>query len=139
MTGYLLDTNVISELTRNAPAPPVVTFLSGHHNLWLSTIVLHKLVFGLRLLPLGQRRDRLEAALSEFITGYEERVLPLERMGAEWAAHFRAQAHRAGRVLDLGDALIAGTAKAHDLTLATRNVADFGSLDLDVVNPWETP
>lgn len=42
----------------------------------------------------------------------------------------------AGRVLDLGDALMAGTAKAHDLKLATRNVADFGSLDLDVVNPW---
>ena len=42
-------------------------------------------------------------------------------------------------MLDLGDALIAGTAKAHDLVLATRNVSDFESLDLDVVNPWETP
>ena len=139
MRGCLLDTNVISELTRTAPAPPVVVFLSGHHNLWLSTIVLHELEFGLRLLPLGRRRDRLRAALSEFITGYEERVLPLERMGAEWAAHFRAQAYRAGRVLDLGDALIAGTAKAHELALATRNVSDFGSLDLAVVNPWGTP
>lgn len=139
MTGYLLDTNVISELTRNAPAPTVVAFLSEHRNLWVSTIVLHELEFGLRLLPPGQRRDRLGAALSKFVTGYEERILPLERMGAEWAAHFRAHAHRAGRVLDLEDALIAGTAKAHDLALATRNVSDFGSLDLDVVNPWETP
>ena len=67
------------------------------------------------------------------------RVLPLERMGAEWAAHFRAQAHRAGRVLDLGDALIAGTAKTHNLALATRNVADFEKLDLAVFDPWETP
>ena len=139
MKGHLLDTNVISELTRTAPAPPVVAFLSGHHDLWLSTIVLHELEFGLRLLPLGQRRARLRAALSDFITRYEQRVLPLENTGAEWAAHFRAQAHRAGRVLDLGDALIAGTAKAHDLALATRNVSDFGSLDLDLVNPWETP
>ena len=139
MTGYLLDTNVISELTRNVPAPPVVAFLSEHQDLWVSTIVLHELEFGLRLLPLGQRRDRLRATLSEFMAGYEDRVLPMERMGAEWAAHFRAQAHRAGRVLDLGDALIAGTAKARDLVLATRNVADFGNLDLDVVNPWETP
>ena len=139
MTGYLLDTNVISELTRNVPAPPVVAFLSEHQDLWVSTIVLHELGFGLRLLPLGQRRDRLRGALSEFISGYEDRVLPLERTGAEWAAHFRAQAYRAGRVLDLGDALIAGTAKARDLVLATRNLADFGNLDLDVVNPWETP
>lgn len=139
MTGYLLDTNVISELTRNAPAPPVVAFLSEHRNLWLSTVVLHELEFGLRLLPLGHRRDRLGTALSKFITEYGDRILPLERTGAEWAAHFRAQAHRAGRVLDLGDALIAGTAKARSLALATRNVADFGSLDLDVANPWETP
>ncbi len=138
MNGFLLDTNVISDLTRNVPAPPVVAFLSEHHDLWVPTIVLHELEFSLRLLPLGQRRDRLRATLSKFITGYEDRVLPPERMDAEWAAHFRAQAHRAGRVLDLGDALIAGTAKAHDLVLATRNAADFGSLDLDVVNPWET-
>ncbi|MDE2926170.1 MAG: PIN domain-containing protein [Acidobacteriota bacterium] len=119
-------------------APSGVAFLSEHQDLWVSAIALHELEFGLRLLPLGQRRDRLRATLSEFITGYEDRVLPLERMGAEWAAHFRAQAHRAGRMLDLGDALIAGTARAHDLALATRNVADFSSLDLGVVNPWET-
>ena len=87
----------------------------------------------------GYRYLRLGTALSKFITEYEDRILPLERTGAEWAAHFRAQAHRAGRVLDLGDALIAGTAKARSLALATRNVADFGSLDLDVANPWETP
>ena len=136
MKGFLLDTNVISELTRKAPAPPVAAFLSEKHDLWLSTIVLHELEFGLRLLPLGHRRDRLRAALSGFISGYGERILPLETKGAEWAAHFRAQAHRSGRVLDLGDALIAGTAKAHDLKLVTRNVSDFGSLDLDVVNPW---
>jgi len=126
-------------LTGGSTGPPVVAFLSEHRNLWLSTVVLHELAFGLRLLPLGHRRERLGAALSEFITEYEERILPLERTGAEWAAHFRAQAHRAGRVLDLGDALIAGTAKARSLALATRNVADFGSLDLDVANPWETP
>ncbi len=46
-------------------------------------------------------------------------------------------ARSAGRVLDPGDALIAGTAKAHDRKLATRNVADFGGLDLDIVNPWQ--
>ena len=45
---------------------------------------------------------------------------------------------RSGRVLDLGDALIAGTAKAHGLALATRNTADFAGLDVEVANPWET-
>jgi len=63
--------------------------------------------------------------------------LPLDRIGAERAAQFRAQAHRSGRVLDLGDALIAGTAKVHSLSVATRNVGDFADLDVDVINPWE--
>ena len=56
-----------------------------------------------------------------------------------WAASFRAQARRSGRTLDLGDALIAGIARANDFALATRNVRDFDGLDLEVINPWEQP
>ena len=71
-------------------------------------------------------------------TEYEDRILPLDRTGAEWAARFRALAQRSGHTLDLGDALIAGTAKAHDLAVATCNTTDFQSVDVDLVNPWET-
>ena len=138
MTGFLLDTNVISELTRERPESRVVAFLSEQPDLWLSTLVLHELEFGLELLPHGARRDGLGAVLAAFIVEYEDRVLPLDRMAAGWAARIRARAHRSGRVLDLGDSLIAGTAKAHDLALATRNVRDFERLDIEVTNPWET-
>ena len=137
MSGFLLDTNVVSELTKDAPNPRVVAFLTEQDDLWLSALVLHELEFGLELLPPGQRRDGLRSVLSEFIAAYEDRILPLERTGAERAAQFRAQAHRCGRVLDLGDALIAGTAKVHGLSVATRNVGDFADLDVDVINPWE--
>lgn len=137
MSGFLLDTNVVSELTKDAPNPRVVAFLTKQEDLWLSALVLHELEFGLQLLPPGQRRDGLQSVLSEFIAAYEDRILPLERTGAERAAQFRVQAHRSGRVLDLGDALIAGTAKIHGLSVATRNVEDFADLDVDVINPWE--
>ena len=137
MTSYLLDTNVISDLTRNAPAPQVVRFLAEQDDLWLSSIVIHELEYGLRLLPRGRRRSRLSEAQSGLLAAYESRILPLDTKGAEWAAQFRAEARRIGRPLDLGDALIAGTAKAHAMTLATRNVADFEHLDVDVINPWE--
>ena len=137
MSGFLLDTNVVSELTKDAPNPRVVAFLTEQDDLWLSALVLHELEFGLQLLPPGQRRDGLQSVLSEFIAAYEDRILPLERTGAERAAQFRAQAHRSGRVLDLGDALIAGTAKIHGLSVATRNAGDFADLDVDVINPWE--
>lgn len=137
MNGFLLDTNVVSELTRTEPDGNVMAFLAEPHDLWLSAIVVHELEYGLQLLPPGQRRDLLSAALAGIVTEYQDRVLPVDRAVAELAAVFRAQAHRGGRVLDLGDALVAGTARAHDLSVATRNVTDFNGLDVDVINPWE--
>ena len=137
MSGYLLDTNVISETMRRVPDVRVVTFLAEQDDLWLSSIVVHELEYGVRRLPQGRRRSGLEADLLRLTTEYEDRILPLDRTGAEWAARFRALAQRSGRTLDLGDALIAGTAKAHDLALATRNITDFNGVDLDLVNPWE--
>ena len=138
MTGFLLDTDLVSELTRDRPDPLVIGFLSEQPDLWLSALVLHELEYGLDLLPSGARRDGLGAVLAAFIAQYEDRILPLDRMAAGWAARFRARAHRSGRVLDLRDALIAGTARAHDLSLATRNFRDFDRLDVEVTNPWET-
>ena len=133
---FLLDTNVVSETMRLAPDLQVVTFLTEHDNLWLSTIVLHELDYGVRRLEQGRKRTRLQAALANLATEYEDRILPLDRAAAEWAAQFRAQSQRSGRTLDLGDALIAGTAKAHGLHVATRNVTDFHHIEIDVTNPW---
>lgn len=136
MTGFLLDTNVVSELTRDAPDPRVLSFLSRRDDLWLSVIVLHELDFGIALLPPGRRGDRIRAAISAFVAQYGDRVLPLGREASAMAAAFRAQARHSGRVLDLGDALIAGTARANALSLATRNIRDFEGLGLDVLDPW---
>ena len=137
MSGYLLDANVISELTKAPPAPQVVTFLTRQHDLWLSVVVIHELEFGVQGMPDGRRRDRVSAFYGTFIDQFANRILPVERAVAEHAAQLRAQARRAGRVLHLGDALIAGTATVHNLILATRNDKDFAALDVDVVNPWE--
>ena len=138
MSG-LLDTNVISELTKDRPASGVVAFLAEPADLWLPSLVVHELEFGLRLMPSGRRRERLRTSLSALVAEYADRILPLDRTGAEWAARFRARAEQAGRSPDLGDALIAGTAKANDLSVATRNVKDFEDLGVDVVNPWDGP
>ena len=139
MTEFLLDTNVISEMTRDDPNRNVVAFLDRTETMWVPSIVIHELEYGLRLLPQGQRRRRLYAMQSGILAAYQDRILPLNRDGAEWAARFRAQARRSGHTLDLGDALIAGTAKVRGLSLATRNVRDFRGLDIEVVNPWDPP
>ena len=139
MNGYLLDTNVISELTKTPPDPGVLLFLSAGDDLWVPVIALHEVRYGLHLLPAGRRRDGLESTMTEFITEYEERILPLDREAAECVGVLRAQARQAGRDLATGDALVAGTAQARDLAIATRNVADFNYLDVAFTNPWQTP
>ena len=136
MTGCLLDTNVLSELTRQTPHPGVLALLRDRNDLWLSSVVLYEVEYGLRLLPSGRRRSLLSATYESILVQYERRVLPLDRSAAEWAARLRASAQQAGRALDVGDALIAGTARAHDLVIATRNVRDFEGLDVGVFDPW---
>ncbi|MCY4079092.1 MAG: type II toxin-antitoxin system VapC family toxin [Caldilineaceae bacterium] len=137
MSGYLLDTNVVSEIFREAPDLQVRSFLAEQEDLWLSVVALHELEFGLNLLPRGRRREDLRTALSSYVEAYADFILPVTRTEAEQAALLRVQAQRGGRVLHLADALIAGTAIVHNLMLATRNVKDFAALDVDVVNPWE--
>ena len=139
MNGFLVDTNVVSELTRDVPDARVLAFLVDHDDLWLPAIVLHELDFGIGLLPPGRRRDSIGAILSTFVTEYGDRILPVGYSEAIQAAEFRAQMHSSGRTLDLGDALIAGTAKTNALAIATRNVRNFENLDLEVVNPWDSP
>ena len=136
MTGYLLDTNVVAELTRDAPDPQVVRFLAEQVDVWLSSILIHEVEYGLQLLPQGQRRSRVSDMQAGILAAYSNRVLPLDRAGAEWAARFRADARRAGRTIDMGDMLIAGIARANELAVATRNARDFDGLDLEVINPW---
>lgn len=138
MSGYLLDTNVVSELTRTVPDIGVVAFLSENEDFWLSAILIHEIEYGVRLLPQGHRRERLTEKLAAVVRNYEDRILPLESLGAEWSAELRVRARKAGRNLDLGDALVAGIAKVHDLAVVTRNDRHFDGLGVDTVNPWKT-
>lgn len=138
MTGFLLDTNVVSETTKDHPDPSVIRFLSQQNDLWLSTLVIHELEFGLHLAPQGRRRERLAASLSRILVDYADRILSVDREIAERSARFRAEAVRSGRPPSIIDVLIAGTASVNDMVVVTRNVRDFTNLDIDVINPWET-
>lgn len=138
MNGYLLDTNVVSEVVKVAPDYRVLSFLAEQEDLWLSAITLHELEYGLNLVPPGRRLEYLRNAVSVYIETYADFVLPIARAEAEAAALLRARSRRAGHVLHFADALVAGTAKVHDLILATRNVKDFATLDVEIFNPWES-
>lgn len=138
MAGFLIDTNVVSELTRSEPDLNVVAFLDTQPDIWLSTVVLHELEYGLGLLPAGKRRDELSSIIANLVAEYGDRIIPLERAEAQAAAELRVAAKNSGKVLHLGDALIAGTAKMHALTIASRNITDFDGLGVPIANPWNT-
>lgn len=137
VSRLLLDTNVVSELTREAPDPAVSAFISSQSDLWLASVVVYEMEYGLLLLPAGRRRDNVALANSRVLAAFRDRILPLDRAGAEWAARFRAQTRRRGHELSVNDAFIAGTAMANDLTVVTRDVSDFAGLDIKIINPWE--
>lgn len=137
MNGYLLDTNVISELTKPVPTKSVIAFLSETRDLWISTVTLHELTFGIGLMPKGKRRETIAQTVDTFTVEYHDRIIPIEQSEVREAALLRAGAQKTGQIVSLGDALIAGTARAHALAVVTRNVADFQGLGVDLINPWE--
>ncbi len=136
LKGFLLDTNVISELVKPAPDKNVVEFLSTMDSAWISIISLHELTYGLELLPKGKRYAELDENLRQLLSEYSDWIIPVNQSEANQAALFRVQAKNQGRVIHLADALIAGTAKVHDFSVVTRNVDDFLGIDVEVVNPW---
>lgn len=135
----LLDTNVISETTRQAPDANVLGFLSGLDRAFVSVLTIHELHFGICRLPLGQRRTDLDTAVVRFLATFEDAVIEFDKALARRAGELRADAQAKGRVLHVADALIAATALQHGLHLASRNASDFTGLGLIIVNPWGPP
>lgn len=137
MTRFLLDTNVVSEMLKPAPDPDVIEFLRAtHSSLWLSVVVLYELEYGVSLLPAGRRHRRLATLVAGIAANYDDRILPVDGEAATRAARFSARARRAGSPAQTGDALIAGTAEARSLVVATRNTKHFAPFDVESVNPW---
>lgn len=136
----ILDTKVLSELARRAPAPEVVDWLDRQppESVWTTSICLFEIDVGLALMPEGQRRVTIRALIARMIDEHlEGRVLPFDRRAAEAAAaSLHAARQRAGRLADSRDTQIASIVLARKATLATRNLRHFDDLAVRVVNPW---
>ena len=136
VTAFLLDTNVISELVRATPDSRVVRFLSKETDLWLSVLTLHELTYGTARLTDDDRRRRLLAWIDSIRARFAAKLLVVDSSIAEAAGHARGRAASKGLVVSAIDSLIAASALARGLTLVTRNIRDFASLDVWVFDPW---
>ncbi len=133
----LLDTNVLSELTKPSPDPTVVAWL-GHREpaLAIPTIAIAEMAYGIEKLTEGSRRKRLRKALERLAESFEDRVMAFD-LRAAWAyGNILASARRAGRPMSVPDTAIAAIARIHDCELATRNEKDFQTTGVALVNPW---
>ena len=135
MTGYLLDNNVISELTKVAPETQVIEFLNVNDDLWLPSIVMYGLEFGLQILPEGRGREQLRSLQSSLLEEYEDRIIAIGQRKAETTAILQAEARRSGDNISLADCLVVGTARVNDLCVVIRNVRDFAPLSVEIHNP----
>ena len=135
---YLLDTNVVSELMRRSTADQVRKWVDRHYaDCALPTPAIFELRAGLAEMPDGRRRDELLGALERIIARFGPRLYALDRAAAEMGGDLSGEARRRGRPMSRMDAQIAGIAGLYGLTLVTRNLRDFESLGIDLVDPWE--
>lgn len=135
----ILDTNVVSALMRRDPDPTVVAWLDSQppESVWTTAITVFEIRFGLALLAPGRRRRQLEAAFARALDeDLDHRVLAFDQSAAESASAVAATRRRAGRPVEIRDALIAGIVKARKGSLATHNTKHFEGLGLSLIDPW---
>jgi predicted nucleic acid-binding protein len=135
----VLDTNVVSALMQRHPDAGIVAWLDAvpPESVWITSVTVLEIRFGLDLLADGRKRMRLEEAFSKALSeDLEDRILAFDRSAAEIAGAIAATQRRRGRPVEFRDLQIAGIVAARKATLATRNTRHFEDLGIPLVDPW---
>jgi predicted nucleic acid-binding protein len=140
MSGFLLDTNVISELVKPKPHLRVVRWVNqtDEDSLFLSVLTFGEIRKGIALLPQGPRKSRLESWLEKDLPErFLGKILAVtDRIADRWGL-IAARTQSRGKPVHVIDGLLAATALEHNLILATRNTVDRDPTGVPLQNPWE--
>ena len=140
MSGFLLDTNIISELVKPKPEANVTEWVENTDEslFYLSVLTLGEIRRGIAALPQSRRRATLEAWLDKDLRArFEGRMLVIDQEVTDRWGLLTATARNTGVVLPVIDGLLAATALEHNLTLVTRDTGQIPSMGVAVFNPWE--
>lgn len=137
----LLDTNVVSEAMKPEPDPAVRAWLNGQaaETLYLSSITLAELLFGIAALPAGKRKNMLTRALDGLMVLFKDRVLTFDTDAARHYAELAVRARNAGRGFPTPDGYIAAIAASRGFIVASRDTSPYEAGGLQVINPWQQP
>ncbi len=145
MNGFLIDTNVVSMLAPSKLEAPA-DFLQwldrqdAHGRIFLSVVTIHEIQKGISLLEhkgATAKANALTVWLNGLISAYDDKILTFDAQAAEVAGRLEAAALSAGHGPGMADAVIAGTAVAHNLVVITRNIKDFSPFGISVWSPDE--
>jgi toxin FitB len=139
VTGWLLDTNILSELRRPKPERKVLAFIAAQplELLYISTVTLAEIRFGIELLPDVARRSELNDWLAHKVRPmFEQRVLAItEDIMFKWRLMVE-EGRKVGHTFSQPDLIIAATGQHHGLTIVSRDTADYVKAPVTVFNPW---
>ena len=136
---FLLDTNVVSELLRPSPDPAVEAWVGDCRatDLYFSAIGEAELRYGVAIMPPGRRQAALASAIEAILReDFAERILPFDSGAARAYAEIASGRRHTGRPVGEADCQIAAIARSRGMAVATRNVRDFGDIDVEVVDQW---
>jgi predicted nucleic acid-binding protein len=136
----VLDTNVISEAMKPQPNPSVRAWLNlqAAETLYISSVTLADLLFGIAALPTGRRKEALTQALNGLMALFQDRVLPFDSHAARHYAELAITAKNQGRGFPTADGYIAAIAASRQFIVASRDTGPFQAAGLTVINPWES-
>ncbi len=134
----VLDTNVVSEAMKPEPHPGVRAWLNDQaaETLYLSSVTLAELLFGIGVLPAGKRKDMLAQAIDGMMGLFRNRVLPFDIDAARHYADLAVRAKTGGRGFPTPDGYIAAIAVSRGFIVASRDTAPFEAAGVSVINPW---
>lgn len=135
----ILDTNVVSEAMKPEPHPAVKTWLNDQvaETLYLSSVTLAEMMYGIGALPEGRRKRGLGMVFDGIVALFGERVLAFDADAAHHYAALAIKARAVGKGLPIADGYIAAIAAARGYAVATRDAAPFQAAGIAVINPWD--
>ncbi|OQX01618.1 MAG: VapC toxin family PIN domain ribonuclease [Desulfobacteraceae bacterium IS3] len=138
---YLLDTCLISELSKSVPNQKVIEWLKkiSSDSLFLSVITIGEIRKGLSKLQSSEKKERLTDWLDTLLKLYRKRILSIDLRIAEKWGLLQGNAEKIGKPMSSVDSLLAATAIVNNLTLVTRNESDFEVGEVPIINPWKLP
>ncbi|WP_295854187.1 type II toxin-antitoxin system VapC family toxin [uncultured Xylophilus sp.] len=135
----VLDTNVVSEAMKPQPNEAVRDWLNRQaaETLFLSSVTLAELLFGIHALPIGKRRELLDQALAELLELFGPRVLPFDTDAARQYASLAVAARSGGRGFSTPDGYIAAIAASRGFMVASRDTSPYAAANVAVIDPWK--